>query len=104
MTISIAVAWVQAHPAECWLALSATLNLLLRLRPPEAWVALCERSPVTAAVVGVVRSLGVDPVGALRTLASVVAVKAAQSTASHALEAPPPPTPRNTGLPPGGPS
>lgn len=75
--VSSAWAWVQAHPAECWIAVSAVLNLLLRLKTAEKWVEQVERTRVGAAVVGVVRSLGVDPASALRTLVVMASAKAA---------------------------
>ena len=72
-------AWVQAHPAECWIAVSAVLNLLLRLKTAEKWVEQLEKTRIGAALVGVVRSLGVDPASALRTLVVMASTKAAAS-------------------------
>jgi hypothetical protein len=80
-----ALDWVLAHPAECWLMLSAIINLLLRVRSAEQWVALCERHPKGAAVARLVRALGVDPAGAIRALALLVSGKAAEATARQAL-------------------
>lgn len=88
--------WVLAHPAEFWLVASAVINLLLRVRSAEQWVSLCERYPKGAAILRLVRALGVDPAGALRALALFASGKAAAASAQTlgtsqargALEAP----------------
>jgi hypothetical protein len=95
MTPGTAIAWIQAHPAECWLALSAVLNVAFRLRTPERWVALCERRPALAAVLGLVRALGIDPAGAMKAVALVANTKAAHSSIGALTGDSAPPTPRD---------
>mgnify|MGYP003345499347 CR=1 FL=1 len=73
----VIIAWVQAHPAECWLALSAVLNLMLRLKSAEKWVEHAEKTRGGAAVISVVRMVGVDPAGAMRALALIASARAA---------------------------
>lgn len=96
-----AMRWGQAHPAECWIAFSAGLNISFRLRTPEKWIALCERYPVAAAAVRVVRALGFDPAGALKALAVLASAKAAGSTVGGLLSSDhAPPTPRDPSVSP----
>lgn len=92
--------WIGTHPAETWLVASLVINLALRARTPEQWIALAEKRPALAACLEVVRALGVDPAGALRALQLVASAKAGGS-ALRALGLPPssgdgnPPTPRS---------
>lgn len=95
-TVLEALRWGQTHPAECWLAFSAGLNIAFRVRTPEKWVTWCERYPVAAAAVRVVRALGFDPAGALKALAMLASAKAAGSTLGGLLGSDAaPPTPRD---------
>jgi hypothetical protein len=75
--VHVIIAWIQAHPAECWLALSAVLNLMLRLKSAEKWVEHLEKTRGGAAVISVVRMVGVDPAGAMRALALIASARAA---------------------------
>lgn len=97
------LAWAKAHPTETILFASAVVNTTLRYRKPEEWVALAERRPVLAFVLGLVRDLGVDPASALRrgqTVLNALALTSASSVLRRLLgDAPPsdsgPPTPRS---------
>lgn len=73
----VIIAWIQAHPAECWLALSAVLNLMLRLKSAEKWVEQLEKTRGGAAIISIVRMVGVDPAGAMRALALIASARAA---------------------------
>jgi hypothetical protein len=53
------------HPAEGWFIASAFLNLALRVRTPEQWIALGEAHPLAAMLIRQVRALGVDPAKAI---------------------------------------
>lgn len=100
-----AVAWAKAHPTETGLLATAVVNTALRHKTPEEWIALAERRPVLAFVLGLVRDLGVDPVSALRrgqTVLNAIALTSASSALRRLLgDAPPsdngPPTPRSKG-------
>jgi len=73
----LVIAWIQAHPAECWLVLSAVLNLMLRLKSAEKWVEQLEGTRGGAAIISIVRMVGVDPAGAMRALALIASARAA---------------------------
>jgi hypothetical protein len=59
------IKWIIEHPAEGWFITSAFLNLALRVRTPEQWIALGEAHPLAAMLIRQVRALGVDPAKAL---------------------------------------
>lgn len=69
--------WILDHPAEMWIALSAVVNILLRIRSPTSWVAMAEKTRIGAAILGVFRYCGVDPVGAILWTSRAVSAKAA---------------------------
>jgi hypothetical protein len=50
-----------------WLAASALLNWMFRFKSAEEWVAFTEKNPKTAAMLRLIRALGVDPVKALNS-------------------------------------
>lgn len=93
-----------------WVVLSAVLNVALRVRRAEQWVALAEQVPTFAAGLRWLRALGVDPAAALKGASTVVSAKAAATTAGRAVsgffpegEGGAPPTPRDpSALPPPG--
>lgn len=92
-----------------WVALSLAINLLLRWRKAEHWVAWAEGVPVLATTIRWVRALGVDPKAAIEAGATAAAAKAAATQAgrltsgffSDGTSSPPPaldaspPTPRD---------
>lgn len=98
-----ALEWAKAHPTETALLVTAVVNTALRHKTPEEWIALAERRPVLAFVLGLVRDLGVDPVSALRrgqTVLNAIALTSASSALRRLLgDAPPsdsgPTTPRS---------
>lgn len=59
--------------AIAWPIVSAVLNVLLRTRTPEEWVARCENYPRLAAFTRLVRSVGLDPVKMVQALGELVA-------------------------------
>lgn len=71
--------WMGEHRWELLVGASALVNALLALHRPERVVEALERHPRGRAVVDLLRSLGVDPVGALRALQALLAAKAAQA-------------------------
>lgn len=56
-----------------WPALSALLNIVLRARTAEQWAFMCEKMPRLAAVIRLLRALGVDPAKAIRSVQELVA-------------------------------
>jgi len=62
-----------------WLALSALLNWMFRFKSAEDWVAFTENNPKTAAILRLVRALGVDPVKALNSAKGLADTKAGES-------------------------
>jgi hypothetical protein len=56
-----------------WPALSAMLNIVLRARTAEQWAFMCEEMPRLAAVIRLLRALGVDPAKAIRSVQELVA-------------------------------
>lgn len=56
-----------------WPCISAVLNVLLRTRTPEQWVERCERYPRFAALTRLVRSIGLDPVKMVQSIAELSA-------------------------------
>lgn len=80
--------WVRAHPTETALLLSACVNTALRHKTPEEWVALAERRPLLAFLLGLSRDLGVDPASALRrgqTVLNALALTSASSVVRKLL-------------------
>ena len=51
-----------------WVVVSASLNLLFRLKNPKAWVEWADANPKLHILVGMVKGWGVDPVAALEAL------------------------------------
>lgn len=99
--VHAAVDWIRSHPAETWLIASLVINVALRAKTPEQWVALAERQRVLAACLEVVRALGVDPVRAIRAVQLLAAAKAGGGAAARIIGSPPaddgPSTPRSGG-------
>jgi hypothetical protein len=56
-----------------WPALSALLNIVLRARTAEQWAFTCSEMPRLAAVIRLLRALGVDPAKAIRSVQELVA-------------------------------
>lgn len=56
-----------------WPALSAVLNIVLRARTAEQWAVVCEEHPRLAAMIRLLRALGVDPAKAIRSVQELVA-------------------------------
>ena len=83
------VSAVQDHPALALLLLSAVVNLLLALVPPERLVDLAGTRPWGAAAILAIRSAGLDPVGLVRAAQVALSGKAAAASLA-ALEAPAP--------------
>jgi len=61
------------HLAIAWPIVSAVLNVVLRTRTPEQWVERCERYPRFAALTRLVRSIGLDPVKMVQSIAELSA-------------------------------
>lgn len=76
-------AFVAAHPVEGLVVASALINTALALRSPERLVAALERHPRGAALVGLVRALGIDPPAAIRAIQGLVTARAAAALAGH---------------------
>lgn len=68
--------WIVNHPAEAWFIISAFLNLALRVRTPEQWIALGERHPWAALAIRQVRAWGMDPTASLRAVQKFAAARA----------------------------
>ena len=54
--------------ALAWPAFTAVVNVVLRTRTPEEWVARCEESPRLAAFTRLLRATGLDPVKMVQAL------------------------------------
>lgn len=78
-----ALAFAAAHPVEGLVVLSAIVNTALALRSPERLVAALERHPRGAALVGLVRALGIDPPAAIRAIQGLLTARAAAALAGH---------------------
>lgn len=74
-----------------WLVISGVVNVLLRLKPLEAWVASLERTRGGAVVIGVVRSLGLDPVATAHVLVTALNARALGAGLGALFAAPQPP-------------
>jgi len=68
--------WVQQNWLFAAMILAALLNLALRFKSPEAWVAFCESFPRGASLIRIVRAAGFDPPKALAALIEFVTGKA----------------------------
>lgn len=62
-----------------WMLLSAVINLALRKKTPEQWVAFAEKNPRTAALVRLCSSLGIDLSKAILALKGFLNAKAQSS-------------------------
>lgn len=103
---SEAWAWLIAIGGH-WVLISAVVNLLLRAKKAEIWVAHAEEIPVLSLGIRALRALGVDPAALLRGGATVASAKAAGTTAGRVVSgffppsegqgSEPPPTPRPGG-------
>lgn len=76
-----AVEFARQHQLELLLVGSAVVNALLALHRPEKLVAALERSPRAAALLALLRAVGIDPVGAIRAVQGLLAAKAAEAAA-----------------------
>lgn len=56
-----------------WPAITGILNVILRTRTPEEWVARSENYPRLAAFSRFIRAVGLDPVKMIRSIAEFVA-------------------------------
>jgi hypothetical protein len=56
-----------------WPCITALLNIILRTRTPEEWVARCENYPRLAAFTRFLRATGLDPVKMVRSIAEMAA-------------------------------
>jgi hypothetical protein len=64
---------VQLWCVFIWPALSGLLNIILRTRTPEEWVARCENYPRLAAFTRLLRATGLDPVKMVASIGEFVA-------------------------------
>jgi DNA polymerase/3'-5' exonuclease PolX len=56
-----------------WPAISGVLNVILRTRTPEEWVAMNDRSPRRAAFTRFLRATGLDPVKMVQAIGEFAA-------------------------------
>lgn len=86
-------------PIVCWFVFSGTLNFIFWLKSPEQWIAFAERSPRLAALVKLVRAMGLNPVFALDALRQFAERKthAGVPPWSKHRSDPPPPLPEGHG-------
>ena len=56
-----------------WPAITGALNIILRTRTPEEWVARCENYPRLAAFTRLLRATGLDPVKMVASIGEFVA-------------------------------
>jgi hypothetical protein len=56
-----------------WPAITGLLNIILRTRTPEEWVARCENYPRLAAFTRLLRATGLDPVKMVSSIAEFTA-------------------------------
>lgn len=96
MTPSDITDWLRAHPLECWGALSAALNLARHYRLLDK----LEQTRAGAAVLDVVRAVGIDPAQALRAASTLAGAKAAALGAGVLLTRQDTLLPPSTGAPP----
>lgn len=54
-----------------WPVGTAVLNMILRTRTPEQWVARCEQFPRFAAFTRLVRATGLDPIKMVESIAQL---------------------------------
>src|SRR5437016_1715478 len=69
LTVIRTHAWI----ALAWLALTAIGNTIFRWKSPSELEAFAERSPVLSKIAALFRHLGIDPVSALKVIASFFA-------------------------------
>lgn len=69
-------AWILDNKLMAILIASAVVNVLCRVKSPEAWIALCEKVPRLAALLRLVRGLGIDPVKAINAIKELLSGKA----------------------------
>lgn len=74
--------------AKLWLLVSTVINVATRLKPLRSWVESAEQTRAGAAVLGVVRSIGIDPVRALEIVVLAINARAAAYGASGLLGGP----------------
>lgn len=74
-----------------WLVISGVVNVLLRLKPLEAWVAQAEKTRAGAVLIGVVRSLGLDPVVTAQVIVTALNARAVGAGLGALFAAPQPP-------------
>lgn len=60
---------VQLWAVFIWPAITGLLNIILRTRTPEEWVALNDQSPRRAAFTRFLRATGLDPVKMVASIA-----------------------------------
>jgi len=65
-----------AHEIVFWIAASLVINLALRARSTEQWIARCDKYPRLASVIRLLRAIGVDPVKLVESGIAVVNGKA----------------------------
>lgn len=97
-----ALAFAAAHPVEALVVASALVNTLLSLRSPERLVASLEAHPRGAALVALLRAVGIDPPAAIRALQALLTAKAAAAFAGAPASLPGPDTLRRSTSPLGG--
>lgn len=62
------IPWIQSHPLESWLLVSSVVLPILRLKTPEQWVAIADKSPRLHGLMKAMRAAGFDPVGVIKGL------------------------------------
>jgi hypothetical protein len=63
---------VQLWAVFIWPAITGVLNVILRTRTPEEWVARCENYPRLAAFTRLLRATGLDPVKMVAAIGQIV--------------------------------
>jgi hypothetical protein len=59
-----------------WPVLSCLLNLVLRKKTAEEWVAFGEKNPRLAGIIRLLRAVGLDPVKGFQALKEIIGVQA----------------------------
>lgn len=59
-----------------WLIATSILNVLLRMKTPEQWVALADKRPRLHAIIRIMRAIGCDPVKLVTAVVDLVRSKA----------------------------
>jgi hypothetical protein len=60
-----------------WAGLSLAINVLLKIKPAEKWVALARLTRLGGWVIGILETWGIDPVPGIKLTAAFVAGRAA---------------------------